>query len=265
MNSIDRRPEIVICRDASALAVEAARRIVATAQTSVAARNRFNLVLSGGSTPERTYSLLAQPERRSQIEWQKTWLMFGDERCVPHDDLRSNYRLAAKSLFEPAHIASEQILPVPSDLGSPALCAAAYEATLRTFFHQPPSTGPFGDDSSGGFPQFDMVLLGLGDDGHTASLFPGMPALREANAWVTWSPPGVLPPPVDRVTLTFPAINAAREVMFLVAGAGKAAVVREILEGSTEVNVYPSSGVHPKNGKLIWLLDEAAAALLNKR
>jgi 6-phosphogluconolactonase len=248
--------EIVVCHDAKALAEEAAERIIAEAQSAISVRGRFTLVLSGGSTPQRTYQLLAQPERRSKIDWSKTWLFFGDERCVPFDDPRSNFRMAAEALLKPLRIAADHVLAVPVEGGSPAQCAAEYERRLRKFFG-----APAGD----GFPHFDSILLGLGDDGHTASLFPGKPALGETEAWVAWSPPSVLPPPVDRVTLTFPVLNAAREVMFLVAGEKKAPVVREILEDRSDDHVHPAVGVKPTDGNLTWLLDEAAAKLLRQK
>ena len=245
--------EIVVCHDAESLAEEAAERIIAEAQSAISLRGRFTLVLSGGSTPQRTYQLLAQPARRSKIEWSRTWLFFGDERYVPHDDARSNYRMAVESLLAPIGIAADHVLAIPVDVGTPAQCAAEYERRLQRFF---------GLLAESGFPHFDLILLGLGDDGHTESLFPGKPALDENKAWVTWSPPGVLPPPVDRVTLTFPVLNAAREVMFLVAGEKKAAVVRELLEGNVDYHVRPAAGVKPADGMLIWMLDEAAANLL---
>jgi 6-phosphogluconolactonase len=265
MGTSDRQSELVVCRNAEALAEEAARRIVASARTAIAARGQFTLVLSGGSTPAKTYQHLARSEKRSEIDWEKTWFFFGDERCVPHDDPHSNFHQAAKSLFEPAKIKAERILAVPTDGGSPAHCAAKYESTLKAFFNRSGGAASGGNSPSAGFPQFDLILLGLGGDGHTASLFPGKPTLQETQAWVTSSPPGVLPPPVDRVTFTFPTINAAREVMFLVAGAGKAAVARDVLDGKADVAVHPASGVRPVNGKLIWLLDEAAASALGSR
>ncbi|HTQ38995.1 MAG TPA: 6-phosphogluconolactonase [Pirellulales bacterium] len=253
------RVEIVICSDAAALAADAADRIVAAAHTAIAQRGRFTLVLSGGSTPERTYRLLAQNPRRQQIDWTHTWLFFGDERCVPHDDPRSNYHLAAESLLKPAQIEATHVLSLPTGFGSPAQTASAYESTLRKFFNGSSSR------SADGVPQFDLILLGLGDDGHTASLFPGKPTLDEKQAWVTHSPPGVLPPPVDRVTFTFPVINAAQQVMFLVSGAGKASIVQEVLEGPPDVHKHPACGVQPIPGKLTWLLDEPAAKLLTPK
>jgi 6-phosphogluconolactonase len=245
--------EIIVVADADALAVEAARRIVGAASAAIAARGRFTLVLSGGSTPERTYKLLAKPEWRTQIDFSRTWLFFGDERWLPHNDSRSNYHLASESLLKPAQIAANRIVAVRTDIGMPAEVATDYESQLKQFF----------GGANNQLPQFDLILLGLGDDGHTASLFPGKPSLDENKAWVISSSPGVLPPPVDRVTLTFPVLNSARGAMFLVSGAGKATIVRDVLEGPCDVQKHPSCGVRPKDGIVTWLLDTAAASNLN--
>jgi len=171
-------------------------------------------------------------------------------------DERSNYRMAAESLLKPAHIPADHIFGVPVDLATPAECAAAYEIQLRAFFNS---------NGANAFPSLDLILLGLGDDGHTASLFPGKPTLAESVAWVTSSPPGVLPPPVDRVTFTFPVLNAARQVMFLVAGTGKSQIIREILENRPNRERQPASAVIPPHGKLVWMLDEAAASALTRK
>jgi 6-phosphogluconolactonase len=246
--------EVVVCPDAAALAAQAADRIVAAASKAVSHSGRFTLVLSGGSTPERTYALLAQSPRREQIDWSRTWLFFGDERFVPHDDPRSNYHMAEQSLLEPAAIDPTHVLAIPTGSGKPVDSATRYELELREHFDLHPASDP---------PQFNLVLLGLGDDGHTASLFPSKPSLDEQQAWVTWTPPGTLPPPVDRITFTFPLINSAREVMFLVSGAAKAEVLHEIFEGPPDVHKRPASGVRPA-GKLTWLIDEPAARLINR-
>jgi 6-phosphogluconolactonase len=257
--------EIVVRSDAAALAADAAERIIAAAKAAIAARGRFTLVLSGGSTPERTYKLLGQDAHGKQIDWSRTWLFFGDERCVPHDDPRSNYHLANESLLKPAGIGADRVVAIPTDSRSPAQSAAEYEAILRKFLDSKEAKPPASGGSGGEFPAFDMILLGLGDDGHTASLFPGKPTLDEQVLWVTSSPPGILPPPVDRVTFTFPLINAARQVMFLVSGAAKATIVHEVLDNSPDVHKHPSSGVQPNHGKLIWLLDEPAASSLQRK
>lgn len=248
------KPDLVVSRDRPELAAEAVRRVVAAAHDAITQRQRFTLVLSGGSTPQLAYEMLASPQNVSQMDWSRTWLFFGDERCVPSDDPRSNYHMAAQALLEPVRIPADHVLAIPTDRGTPALSAAAYESQLRQFF---------GLSESGTRPHFDLVLLGLGNDGHTASLFPGMPSLDETRAWAVGTPPGVLPPPVDRVTLTFPVFNAARKVLFLVSGEEKATIVRDLLEGQPDVKRRPASGIRPTSGRLTWLLDEPAAAKLS--
>jgi 6-phosphogluconolactonase len=248
-------PEIEILADADQLAAAAARRIVEIATAAIAARGQFTIALAGGHTPEKTYGLLTRAPLAGQIDWAKSWLFFGDERFVPLDDPRSNYSMARRALLEAAPIPRDHVFPASTDLGSPAASAAEYQRRLSGFF-QLPESGPA--------PILDLILLGLGDDGHTASLFPGAPALHETTAWVTSSPPGVLPPPVDRVTFTFATLNAARHVMFLVAGANKAEAVRDVLENHAPPEKRPAAGVHPEYGTLTWLLDEPAARLLKR-
>ena len=175
---------------------------------------------------------------------------------MPYDDPRSNYGMARRTLLEHAPIPADHLFPIPTDRPSAAESAVEYARTLASFFGMTPGQG---------LPQFDLILLGLGDDGHTASLFPGKPTLHEQNAWTTASPPGVLPPPVERVTMTFPVLNAARVVLFLVAGEKKAVALHDVLEGNADVDHRPAAGVHPTDGTLIWLVDEAAARLLRRR
>ena len=249
--------KLQICKNADALAARAADVIVAAARQAIAERGRFTLVLSGGSTPEKTYRLLAARERSAQIDWARTFLFFGDERCVPPEDPASNFGMARRSLLDSVQVPQSNVFPTPTVGVSPAAGAAAYGHTMAQFFAIEPDTFPP--------PRFDLVLLGLGDDGHTASLFPGKPAVHVADQWVTWSPPGVLPPPVDRITLTFPVLNAARQVVFLVAGEKKAQVLREVLEDNPPADKYPAAGVRPVKGTLTWLIDELAASKLTRR
>jgi 6-phosphogluconolactonase len=239
-------PRILIFPTPDELAEQAARLIVDTARQALSQRGHFTLALSGGSTPEKTYTRLARPDLAGQIDWNRTELFFGDERFVPRDDSRSNYHLARRTLLDHIPIPAGNIHPVPTELPDPAAAAAAYAATLASRF--PTSAGP---------PEFDLILLGLGDDGHTASLFPGQPSLAVRDRWVIACPPGVLPPPVDRVTFTFPVLNAARHVAFLVAGANKVGVVRDVLAGAPP-EVHPAAGVRPMQGQLTWMLDSAA-------
>jgi 6-phosphogluconolactonase len=247
--------ELKVYRDADQLAAKAAVRIAAAAALSIRHRGSFSLVLSGGSTPKQTYALLARGEGETSIDWSRVFLFFGDERQVPHDDPRSNYHMAREALLLTAPIAGEQVLSVPTEWPTAEKCAEEYSAALVRFFALEP----------GSMPTFDLVLLGLGDDGHTASLFPHAPALAVTDRITTWSPPGVLPPPVDRITLTYPTINAARQVMFLVAGAGKAEALRDVVEGRVPKEQRPAAGIAPESGRLSWLVDQSAAGLLEAR
>lgn len=238
-------PALDILPTPETLAERAAGFFIQVAQEAIAQRGRFTVALAGGSTPERMYQLLALPELTSRLDWSRCHLFLGDERFVPADDPRSNLGLARRTLL--TAIPQAQVYPVPTDLPTVQEAAAAYARTLTQAF-----AGP---------PVFDLVLLGLGDDGHTLSLFPGKPALTSTEV-VTWSPPGVLPPPVDRVTLTFPTVNAARHVIFLVSGAGKADIVPKVLVPGADVATYPAVGIRPTHGTLIWMLDAAAGQKL---
>jgi 6-phosphogluconolactonase len=251
------RTEVMVCRDATELAERAANWIAIAARAAIAERGRFTLVLSGGSTPEKTYHLLGDKTRGTEIDWSSTFLFFGDERFVPPDDQRSNLGMARRSLIERIGIPETQVFPMTTDGAAAADGARQYAATLARFFGMQEDSWPP--------PRFDLVLLGLGDDGHTASLFPGQPAIAVDDHWVTGSPPGRLPPPVDRITLTFPILNRSRQTLFLVAGEKKAEIVREILEDNPPVEKYPARGIQPAAGNVVWMLDEPAARLLKPR
>jgi 6-phosphogluconolactonase len=229
------------------LSQAAAELFVERARQAVNAHGRFSVALSGGSTPRRTYELLAQPPYRDQVNWLQVQVFWGDERCVPLDDPRSNARLAQGSLLAFVPIPRGQIHPILCH-HSPQDAAEAYEVQLRKFFGEQPST-------------FDLVFLGLGEDGHTASLFPGDAALAGEERWVA----AVHRADQDlyRVTLTPAVFNRARTVAFLVAGRDKARVVQEVLEGEYEPERLPAQLIRPKSGELLWLADEAAAELVN--
>ena len=234
------------------LGARAAELIYEAAQDAVAARGRFTIALTGGSSPRLTYELLAQatPE---QMDWAKVFVFLGDDRFVPYSSKDSNYEMCRELLLNHVPVPPKQVFPIRTDTATKEEAADQYAKTLSEIFSLPLSGPP---------PALDMILLGMGDDGHCASLFPGMPTLTVTDKWIVSSPPGTLPPPVDRVTFTFPVLNAARHVLFLVDGAKKAPPVRDILEGGAAVNVHPSAGVQPKNGTLLWLLDRTAATLL---
>ena len=245
-------PRIHVSPDAAALADEAARRFVASGRAAMAARGRFVVALSGGSTPKALLRLLAGAPYRDQVDWGRVHVGWGDERCVPPDDDQSNFKMAREALLDHVPIPPEQIHRIPAELPDREAAADAYAATLRELFALPPE--------GGALPRFDLIHLGLGPEGHTASLFPGSPALTETRRLV--AAPYVKEVEAYRITLTPPVLNAAREVTFLVAGAEKAAIVREVLRGPRDVMRLPAQVVAPTDGELTWLLDAAAAAQL---
>lgn len=248
--------DIQVFPDGDALAARAAGLFAQAAQDAIAARGRFTVALTGGSSPKGTYERLARPPLSGGIDWANVFVFLGDERFVPYDDERSNYGMCRRLLLDHVPVVPDQIFPIPTSTATPDEAAAEYAQTLAHVFARP---------SDGPPPALDLILLGLGDDGHCASLFPGMPTLGVTDRWVVSSPPGTLPPPVGRVTFTFPVLNAARQVVFLVTSEKKAAPVRDIFEGGAGVDQHPAAGVHPTNGTLTWLLDEAAASGLKNR
>jgi len=253
VNQAIQRPQLIICESPDDLALRTADAIVAAAAVAIGDRGRFLLVLSGGTTPENAYSLLSQGKRAAAIDWSKVFVFFGDERMVPASDARSNLGMAQRTLLGRIAIPPGQVFPLRTEGRSAAGAAAEYDAELLRFFAADPRHAS---------PGFDLILLGMGEDGHTASLFPHAAALDAQDAWATWSPPGVLPPPVDRVTLTYPAINSARQVLFVVAGEKKAPALRDILEGRANRAIRPAAGVQPIDGTLTWLIDRDAGRLL---
>lgn len=248
MSGTEQSPKISVFETAEEVAQAAASRFVKMAQNSIEAEGRFSVALSGGSTPQRTYQLLASDEFKAQVDWPKIHIFFGDERCVPPDSRDSNYRMADEALLSQVNIPPQNIHRIRG-LGDAVANASLYEDELRTFFN------------GASWPRFDLVLLGMGDDGHTASLFPGSAALREHKAWVAanW----VEKLDAFRITLTAPAINPAAHVIFLVTGAGKAERVAEVINGTRDVERLPSQLIHPEAGTLEWLLDRGAAARLS--
>jgi 6-phosphogluconolactonase len=235
---------IKVYPDLDSMSQAAASLLVEQANQAVAARGRFDVALSGGSTPRRTYELLAAQPFRDQAPWHRMHIFWGDERCVPLDDPRSNARMAKEAWLDHVPIPATQIHCIDC-AQSPAEGARRYEAHLRQFF-------------SGRPPRLDLVLLGLGDNGHTASLFPGTPVLRETERWV--AEVYVAEQDMYRVTLTAPFINQAALVVFLVAGEAKAGVLREILYGPRDAERLPAQLIAPQAGELLWLTDLKAAA-----
>jgi len=251
----EKAPEVVVLPDPEAVAHEAARRLVTVARRGVKRRGRFTLALAGGSTPARLYHLLAGPDYRDAIPWSHVWVCFGDERCVPPHHPDSNYHLAHEALLSRVPIPPDHVVRIAGEL-EPEAAAAAYEEALRRCF----------DLAGAGRPRFDLILLGMGEDGHTASLFPGLPALEEKGRLaVATAVPEYARPAVPRVTLTLPVLNAARQVIFLVTGAHKACAVGAVLAGLSPSGPLPAALVRPRQGRLVWLLDREARASLHPR
>jgi len=240
------RGELVVLPDPGALADEAARRFVALARAAVEGRGRFTVALSGGSTPRALHERLARPPLRDEADWEQVHVYWGDERYVPPDDPESNFRMARETPLAHVPIPAANIYPVPTVGGTPEAAASAYAETL---------TASFGAD----LPQFDLILLGMGPDGHTASLFPSHPEVVAPSDELVVAVHGAPKPPPDRVSFTLELINAASHVLFLVAGADKAATLREVLRGPLEPARLPAQGVRPTAGQLVWLVDAAAA------
>jgi len=236
--------------NADSLARAAAVQLMELSADAVADRGVFHLALSGGSTPKKLYTLLAQDPAFATFPWAKTQIYFGDERHVPPDDKDSNFRMTRESLLSTGRVPEANVHRVCAELGDAAQAAAEYETEIRRHF----------TDSGDPVPRFDAVLLGMGPDGHTASLFPGSAGLEEKEKWViaNW----VEKFKTHRITFTYPLLNAARVVLLLVAGADKAPMIRQVLGDAK--GVYPVERVEPRDGVKIWMLDEAAAAELLK-
>ncbi len=238
--------DVRVYPDLGTLSRACAGAIVRAITARTGGGDRFTLALAGGDTPRVLYRILAT-EQRDAIPWGQVHLFWGDERYVPPDDPRSNYRLVRDSLLDVLPIPRRNVHPMPTDFPDPRDAARAYERDLRTYFPAP-------------WPRLDLVLLGMGPDGHTASLFPGSPALGEQERWVVDARAPVAPP--VRLTLTLPVLNHAASVFFLVAGAEKAEAVRRALAGPRDPQACPAGAVRPADGRLVWWVDERAAALV---
>jgi 6-phosphogluconolactonase len=241
--------EITVCRDVDELNREAAAQFIALARDAIVQSRRFTVALSGGLTPKALYSLLASAEYREKIDWPWVHLFWGDERCVPPDHPESNFRMTREALLARVHLPAENIHRMTGEI-EPGQAAAAYEAELQKFF------GLAGGD----VPRFDLIFLGLGEDGHTASLFPGSTALEEKDRLVATAYVDRLQ--AHRLTLTLPVINAAAQVTFLVAGQNKVGIVKELLGSDGSTANYPAAKINPLDGRLTWLIAADAAALL---
>jgi len=242
---------IEVLPDAEALALRAADAFAMVAQAAAAARGRFAVALSGGDTPRALYRHLARQQFAQKVPWRRVHLYWGDERCVPPDDAASNYGSARDAFIRHVPVSADSVHRMRGE-DDPETAALAYEAVLRDLakLERPVSE----------VPVFDLVLLGLGRDGHTASLFPHSPALDEEERFcvATAAPDGA-----SRLSVTLPVINSARRVMVLVSGVEKAGMVAEVFEGFRLPKAVPAQAIAPVKGQLLWLMDEAAAAELS--
>ena len=243
--------DIHICDDPDALARQAAYEFVRLANLAINRTGRFTVALGGGNTPRKLYETLASDAYRAQVLWSNVEFFWGDERCVPPDHADSNFRMAQEALLSKVEFDPALIHRMRGESEDAGASAAEYEGILRDRFEL----------TDGKLPRFDLILLGMGDDGHTASLFPGTAAIHETKRMVV----GHYVPKlgVNRVTLTPPVLNGAFEVFFLINGASKAEVLQSVLQGAFQPDVYPSQIVQPQKGRLVFLLDRAAAALLD--
>jgi len=244
--------EIRILTTPQELFAAAAEEVVRAANEAISARGRFALALSGGSTPKSLYTLLATNARAS-FPWERSFFFWSDERHVPPTDPDSNYRMADESMLSKIPVPAGNVFRIAAENPDAAAAADLYEQTLRKFFAV----------EAGQFPRFDLILLGLGPDGHTASLFPGTAALQDKSHLIlaNW----VEKLKTSRITFTLPLLNAARCVAFLVSGTDKAPALHAVLETDAPGEQYPSKLVQPTDGKLIWLVDRAAASELATR
>jgi 6-phosphogluconolactonase len=232
--------------DAAAASRASADLLVQTAREAAARNGRFTVALTGGSSPVQLYKLLAAAPYRDQVPWAQTFVFWGDERAVPHADDRNNARMAFDLLLDHVPVPPAQIHRMSGE-GPPAESARQYEALLKTHF----ADGP---------PQCDLILLGMGDDGHTASMFPGTEVVHERERWVKEL--YLASQNMYRITLTAPLLNQARRIVFQVFGAGKAATLKRVLEGPYQPDQLPSQLIKPTSGELHWFLDEAAGSRL---
>jgi 6-phosphogluconolactonase len=247
--------EIQIYPNSKVLNLFAAEKFIHIGNETIKKQVLFFVALAGGSTPKSLYQLLADEPFKNQIDWNRIFFFLGDERNVPEDNSESNFRMINETLFEPLQIPKANIFSWNAGKKTPEETAKEYEIALSWIFIE--------DEEGRTRPVFDLMLLGMGTDGHTASLFPHTKALREAERFAVANPVEKLN--TTRLTLTFPVLNNARNIMFLVSGEEKAETLREVLEGEFQPENFPSQNVKPHNGNLLWLVDKAAASLLQNK
>ena len=250
--------KIEIYPNLDTLSRAAAKIFVEIGNQAVKQNGKFTVALAGGSTPKSLYRLLTTENFRNQIDWARVFFFFGDERNVLPDAEESNFRMANENLLQPLQISEKNVFRWRTEIGEAEKIAEDYGETIKEFFElkDKPSATAGGSD----FPRFDLILLGMGADGHTASLFPFTDALRERQKIVVANRVEKLN--ADRLTLTFPAINNASNVIFLVKGADKAEILKTVLQGKYEPEKFPAQAVKLNDGEMFWLIDQSAAEFL---
>jgi 6-phosphogluconolactonase len=243
--------EVRILADAAAIARRAAEKFIEAAAAAAREKDSFSVSLAGGSTPKALYALLVSEPFRGRLPWDKMQVFFGDERRVGPDQPDSNFRMATEAMISKSPLRTEQVHRIKAENPDTERAARDYEQELRSHFML----------AHGEAPRFDLVLLGMGSEGHTLSLFPGTKALRDNGRLVMRNWVGKLF--AERVTLTAPAVNNAAQVIFMIAGADKAPALKAVLEGPYEPEQLPAQLIQPKNGKLLWLVDSAAGSMLS--
>ncbi len=233
-----------ISKDIEALSKSFAEWLISYIKESLSKQDRFTIALAGGNTPKKLYRLLASDEYKKLIPWERLHFFWGDERCVPFSDSRNNAKMAFEELLDHVPVIRQQVHIMQTNI-DPQEAAAAYEILLHSFFDEKPDT-------------FDLVLLGLGDNAHTLSLFPGYDVVNEHKKWVVAF--YLKEQDMYRITLTAPVVNKAARVAFLVSGGDKAAAVYHIKAGEHEPDLYPAQIIQPFNGEVYWFCDEAATA-----
>jgi 6-phosphogluconolactonase len=244
--------EVRILADGAVIAKQAADELIRIADASVKEHGRFTIALAGGSTPKALYHLLVDDQTlRSRVPWDKMGVFFGDERPVGPGHPDSNFQMATDALLSKAPIKADQVKRIKGEYADTEKAAQEYEQEIRSYFQL----------KRGEFPRFDLILLGMGNEGHTLSLFPGTKALQETKRIVTRNWVGKLF--TERITLTAPATNNAAEVIFMITGSDKASALKAVLEGPREPEQLPAQLIQPVKGKLLWLVDTAAGAMLS--
>ncbi len=251
---MDVTPEIFIARNIQEWAQKTAAFMLSVSEQAIQSTGRCLIALSGGSTPRTLYQTIRTPEWNTRFDWSRIAFLFGDDRCVAPEHPESNFGMAQAELFQPLGIPPDRIYRMKGEHQDPTAAAEDYEKTIRKLTQCPPTE----------FPRLDLVLLGLGDDGHTASLFPGTAALQEQAKLVTvgQAPTGI----TNRLTFTLDVLNCAAVVLFIVTGSGKAEMVRRVIESQSEADrSLPAAKVSPDSGRLVWMLDQAAAQQLTMK